>query len=44
VARYVAAYVRIDNLTDAAYESVLGYPALARSAVAGLRVNLAARK
>jgi vitamin B12 transporter len=44
VNRNVAAYVRIDNLTDAAYESVLGYPGLPRSAVAGLRVNLAARK
>ena len=31
VNRNVAAYLRIDNLTDAVYESVLGYPALPRS-------------
>jgi len=44
VNRNVAAYLRIDNLTDAVYESVLGYPALPRSAVAGLRVNLGSRR
>jgi hypothetical protein len=44
VSRDVAAYVRIDNLTDAAYESVLGYPALPRSVVAGLRINVGMRK
>ena len=40
----VAAYLRVDNLTDARYESVLGYPALPRSVVAGLRFNIAARR
>jgi outer membrane receptor protein involved in Fe transport len=44
VNRNLAAYVRIDNLTDAAYESVLGYPGLPRSAVAGLRVDVGAPK
>lgn len=43
VGRGVAAYLRIDNLTDTVYESVLGYPGLPRSVVAGVRVNLAAR-
>jgi vitamin B12 transporter len=36
----VAAYLRIDNLTDAAYESVLGYPGQPRSVVAGMRFNV----
>ena len=40
----VAAYLRVDNLTDARYESVLGYPALPRSVVAGLRFHIAARR
>ena len=44
VNREVAAYLRVDNLADAAYESVLGYPALPRSVVAGVRFNLAMRK
>ena len=44
VSRDVAAYLRIDNLTDAAYESVLGYPALPRSVVAGVRFNISARR
>ena len=44
MSRDVAAYLRIDNLADASYESVLGYPALPRSIVAGLRVNIAARR
>ena len=44
VSRDVAAYLRIDNLTDAVYESVLGYPALPRSVVAGVRFNVAMRK
>ena len=44
VSRDVAAYLRIDNLTDAAYESVLGYPGLPRSVVAGLRFNVGMRK
>ena len=38
----VAAYVRIDNLANASYESVLGYPALPRSVVAGVRFDIAA--
>jgi outer membrane cobalamin receptor len=42
LSRDVAAYVRIDNLANASYESVLGYPALPRSVVAGVRFNIAA--
>ena len=44
LSRDVAAYLRIDNLTDAVYESVLGYPALPRSIVAGMRFNVGMRK
>ncbi|MCU1384788.1 MAG: btuB 1, partial [Acidobacteria bacterium] len=44
VSRDVAAYLRVDNLTDAVYESVLGYPALPRSVVAGVRFNISARR
>jgi vitamin B12 transporter len=44
VSRDVAAYLRVDNLTDTAYESVLGYPALPRSVVAGVRFNVSARR
>lgn len=44
VSREVAAYLRIDNLTNAVYESVLGYPGLPRSVVAGLRFNVGTRK
>jgi len=44
VSRDVAAFVRIDNLTDAVYESVLGYPGLPRSVAAGVRFNVGARK
>jgi vitamin B12 transporter len=44
VSRDVAAYLRVDNLTDAAYESVLGYPGLPRSVVAGVRFNISARR
>jgi outer membrane cobalamin receptor len=44
VTRDVAAYLRIDNLTDAVYESVLGYPGLPRSIVAGVRFNVGTRK
>jgi vitamin B12 transporter len=44
VSRDVAAYLRIDNLTDAVYESVLGYPGMPRSVVAGLRFNVGMRK
>jgi vitamin B12 transporter len=44
VHRDVAAYLRIDNLTDTVYESVLGYPGLPRSVVAGVRFNISARR
>jgi outer membrane cobalamin receptor len=44
VNRDVAAYLRIDNLTDTVYESVLGYPGLPRSVVAGVRFNISARR
>jgi vitamin B12 transporter len=36
-------FIRVNNLGDAEYESVLGYPALPRSFVAGARVRLGAR-
>ena len=42
--RDTAAYVRIDNLTDTVYDSVLGYPGLPRSVVAGVRFNIRARR
>jgi vitamin B12 transporter len=42
VSRDVTAYLRIDNLADAVYESVLGYPGLPRSVVAGVRFNISA--
>ena len=35
--------MRIDNLADTAYESVLGYPGLPRAVVAGVRFNVGAR-
>jgi hypothetical protein len=41
LSRDVAVYVRIDNLGNASYESVLGYPALPRSVVAGVRFDIA---
>ena len=44
VNRDAAVYLRIDNLTDTVYESVLGYPGLPRSVVAGVRVNVAAHR
>ncbi len=44
VSREVAAYLRIDNLTDTVYESVLGYPGLPRSVVAGVRFNISAHR
>jgi hypothetical protein len=44
LAREVAAYVRIDNLTNVTYESVLGYPGTPRSVVAGVRFNVPAGK
>jgi len=44
VTREVAAYVRIDNLTNATYESVLGYPGTPRSVVVGARFNVSAGK
>jgi vitamin B12 transporter len=40
----VSAYARIDNLMNATYESVLGYPALPRSVVAGVRFDIGTRK
>lgn len=38
--RAVTLFVRGDNLADASYESVLGYPALPRAIVAGARFHL----
>lgn len=37
-------FVRVDNLSDAAYESALGYPGLPRSASAGVRFNVSVRR
>jgi len=42
LARSASAFVRIDNLGDAAYESALGYPGLPRSIVGGVRINMSA--
>ena len=42
LARTVSAFVRIDNLSDATYESALGYPGLPRSVVGGVRFNVSA--
>jgi len=42
--RVVTLFVRGDNLADAAYDSVLGYPAMPRAFVAGARFNLGARR
>jgi outer membrane cobalamin receptor len=39
--RGVSIYLRADNLTDAEYERALGYPGLPRSAVMGIRLDLA---
>ena len=39
----VTLFLRGDNVGDEAYDSVLGYPALPRSFVAGVRFNLGAR-
>jgi len=36
-------FVRVGNLTDARYESVLGYPALPRAVVAGARLRVGGR-
>lgn len=36
-------FIRVSNLGDAEYESVLGYPALPRAFVAGARVRLGSR-
>src|SRR5205085_1256535 len=38
VSRAIQIFGRIDNLFDRAYEESLGFPALGRSAMAGLRV------
>jgi vitamin B12 transporter len=35
----VTPYLRIDNLTNEKYSEVLGYPALSRNAIGGLRVS-----
>lgn len=37
--KHVTPYVRIDNLLDERYEEVLGYTALGRSAIGGLRLT-----
>ena len=39
-----SAFVRVDNVSDAAYESALGYPGLPRSIVGGIRFNISARR
>lgn len=40
----ITLYVRGENIADERYESVLGYPAMPRSFVAGVRFNLGARR
>ena len=40
VHRTVDAFARVTNLFDRSYEEVLGYPALGRSAIGGLRFAL----
>jgi vitamin B12 transporter len=37
--KHVTPYLRIDNLTNEKYAEVLGYPALSRNAIGGLRVS-----
>jgi outer membrane receptor protein involved in Fe transport len=36
-------FIRVNNLGDAEYESVLGYPALPRAFVAGARMRFGGR-
>jgi vitamin B12 transporter len=43
VSRRASLFARIDNLTDARYESALGYPGLPRSVAAGVRWRVGAR-
>ncbi|MGE5243441.1 MAG: TonB-dependent receptor [Betaproteobacteria bacterium] len=38
VAPHVSVYARVTNLTDRAYEEILGFPALRRSGIVGVRV------
>ncbi len=40
----ITLYVRGENVADESYESVLGYPAMPRSFVAGVRVNTGGRR
>ncbi|MGE0863977.1 MAG: TonB-dependent receptor plug domain-containing protein [Vicinamibacterales bacterium] len=42
--RMATLFLRGDNLGDAAYESVLGYPALPRAVMAGVRFSIGARR
>lgn len=42
--RALTLFLRGDNLADASYESVLGYPALPRAVMAGARFSLGARQ
>jgi outer membrane cobalamin receptor len=39
VTNHVTPFIRIDNLTDEKYAEVLGYPALSRNAIGGLRLT-----
>jgi vitamin B12 transporter len=38
IVRGVDVFGRIDNLLDRRYEEILGFPALGRSAIAGIRI------
>jgi outer membrane cobalamin receptor len=38
VARGIEAYARVTNVFDKSYEEALGYPALGRSAMIGVRI------
>ena len=40
----ITLYVRGENVADEAYESVLGYPAMPRSVIAGARFTFGARR
>ncbi len=42
--RFVSAYVRFENIFNKSYQEVLGYQALGRSAVVGVRVRLGSER
>ncbi len=38
ITEHIAPFLRIDNLADERYQEVLGYPALTRNAMGGVRI------